>query len=200
LTAKANDRCTGSNVLAQAAAYCPGITHPAIAVSRTCPNQAVIKGQPLAFSGTVSNTGDVALVGVAVTDDHAGLLAQFAALAPGESQAFSGSYIPTNCGPAVATTVQAIGTDACAGGTVTNAMTVACPVICPPTIVNTHLEGTQYVFSFDTLPGHLYTVQFSPLVAPVNWQPLTSFTASAASATIHDPMTGPQRYYRVQMQ
>jgi len=51
-------------------------------------------GDPITFSGAVTNTGAVTIPNVTVTDDHAGLVLGPISLAPGASAPYSGSYIP----------------------------------------------------------------------------------------------------------
>ena len=72
---------------------CVVLIHPKIAVTKECVDAAA--GEPITFSGTVTNTGDVLLVDVTVTDDHGGPVLGPIDLAPGASAPYSGSYTPT---------------------------------------------------------------------------------------------------------
>jgi len=63
-------------------------------VTKDCVDAAT-PGDPITFSGTVTNTGDVLLVDVTVTDDHAGQVLGPISLAPGASAPYNGQYNPT---------------------------------------------------------------------------------------------------------
>jgi len=206
LSASASDRCTGSNVATTATASCAGVTTPAVAVTKDCSPGSAILGQPLVFSGIVSNSGNVALNNVLITDNKAGFIAQIQAFAPGETFSYVASYTPTNCGPNIASTITVTGTDACAGAPITNSLTTGCAVACsapqPVLILNPRLLGGFCVFSFLTQTGHVYTVQFTPSLSVINWQLLTNLTGDGSTIQIQDPNppTQPQRFYRVLVQ
>jgi len=201
LTARGNSVCTGSNVTATATAYCPGITTPRIVVTKSCPLSPVPQGQPLVFSGIVSNAGNVVLQNVTVTDDRAGLIAAIPALAPGEWFDYTAAYVPTNCGPNVASTVVALAADACTGTAVSNNFTAGCNVLCAPlqpiTILNPRVERDGFVFSFFADLNRNYTVEFTPSLFPVNWQMLTNFPGAGTTVDIRDGHGEAQRFYRV---
>jgi hypothetical protein len=150
----------------------------------------------------VSNAGDIALENVTVTDDQAGFITQIETMAPGETATYSASYTPTNCG-ASTSTVTATALDGCTGTAITNRVTQACVITCPPsavTILNPRIEAGKFTFSFLTQTGSLYTVQFTPALLPINWQLLTNFTATGPTAIIQDDRNQTQRFYRVQAQ
>ncbi len=96
------------------------------------------------------------------------------------------------------------GTDACAGAPITNSLTTGCAVACAAPqrvlILNPRLQGGFCVFSFLTQTGHVYTVQFTPSLSVINWQPLTNLTGDGSTFQIQDPPTQPQRFYRVLVQ
>lgn len=114
------------------------VVFPCISITKECVNLCTPIGQPIQFRGTVSNTGDTPLVNVTVTDTPAGgaptVVLSNITLAPGQSQPFTGSYVPTGnpCGP-FTDTVSATATVACNGRTISN--TDAC--INPQTGVST---------------------------------------------------------------
>src|SRR5262249_49623389 len=94
LTATGASKCTGSNVTATASAACPTLVIPRIAVTKACycPSGPVPLGQPMMFTGTVSNTGNITLINVFVVDNQltnntpvVGPLT----LAPGEASSFA---------------------------------------------------------------------------------------------------------------
>jgi uncharacterized repeat protein (TIGR01451 family) len=203
LTARGQDICAGSNVVATASAACPRTNTPAIFVTRSCPTPPPTLGDLAFFSGVVSNSGDATLASVSVVDDQAGVIMNNQALAPGEAQQFQAFYIVTNCGPSVADGVSASGSDICTGLAVSNRFVAACQVLCstsPPVQVvlsNPTTDGTNFHFTFPTVPGQSYTVQFSDLLSPANWQTLSHVTGDGSSATVSDAMTNTQRFYRV---
>jgi len=147
LTASGNSFCTGSNVTASATAVCPTVTTPQLVVTKRCPPNPVPHGQPLVFSGIVSNAGNITLVGVTVVDNlptnNTPVFGPIT-LAPGESAEYIGSHIvPINtCSPTISDTVTARGTNICNGSNVTATATAVCPIvpiprlslikICPP--------------------------------------------------------------------
>jgi len=205
LTARGASACNGSNVTASATAACPGITTPQLNVRVDCPPQPARQGELLNYSGSVSNSGDVVLMDVLVTDDKTGYVAQISALAPRETAEFTGSFTPTNCGPGSATLVTGTARNACTGDIIGDQFNAACPVLCldaPPQVViaNPHLSENGFQFSFRAESGLTYTVQYSLTLAPSDWQPLTNFMGGGATAFIQAPTTNSQCYYRVLVQ
>jgi hypothetical protein len=95
-------------------------------VTKNCTN-ASAPGQPINFSGIVTNTGNVTLNNVTVVDDHAGTVLTLASLAPGASAPYSGSYVPASS-PST-NIVTASGTDAINGGTVTATARATCEIL-----------------------------------------------------------------------
>ncbi len=53
------------------------------------------------------------------------------------------------------------------------------------------------ILSWSTHPRATYTLQYSSSLTAGNWLTLTSFVASANSATVSDPATNGQRFYQV---
>lgn len=66
---------------------------PCLSVTKTCTN-APAPGGSIAFSVTVKNCGNIKIENISVIDDHAGIIAQSLTLEAGNSQTFSGNYIP----------------------------------------------------------------------------------------------------------
>jgi len=77
------------------------IYNPCIKVTKVCNGGPFPYGSPISFVGTVTNCGDIALTGVTVVDDHAGILISGLVLQPGQGTNFSANYVPTGnpCGP-----------------------------------------------------------------------------------------------------
>jgi len=206
LTATGASACNGSNVTATATAACPGITTPQLAVRVDCPPQPPRQGELLIYSGSVSNSGDVVLTDVLVTDDQNGYVAQISALAPRETAGFISSFTPTNCGPSFAFNVTGTARNACTGDFISDQLNALCSVLClntPPSqlaIGNPHLGENGFEFSFHAESGVTYTVQYSLRLVPSDWQPLTNFVGGGGTAVIQAPTTNGQCYYRVLVQ
>lgn len=69
----------------------------------------------------------------------------------------------------------------------------------PPRIESAQRVGGQFQLSFTTWPGQSYIVEFRPALAAGVWQTLTN-TGLATNMTLRvvaDPITAPQRLYRV---
>jgi hypothetical protein len=80
-----------------ASAICPLVTTPGIAVTESCPAGPVSAGASVAFTGVVSNTGNITLTNVFVLSSQPSnsLVLGPTTLAPGASAPFAGSYIAT---------------------------------------------------------------------------------------------------------
>jgi uncharacterized repeat protein (TIGR01451 family) len=132
LTARGQDRCSGSNVTATATAVCPTLYTPGIALVQTCPPNLTM-GSAAYFSGFVTNTGDAILTNVLVFTSQAGqpLLGPLD-LVPGQRQQYSGSVVPSNT---CAVTITVTSQETCKGTWITN--TTSCPVLTTPQITVT---------------------------------------------------------------
>jgi uncharacterized repeat protein (TIGR01451 family) len=136
LTARAQDRCSGSNVMATATAICPLFYTRVIALVQDCPPAPLAMGSVYSFSGYVTNKGDAILTNVMVFSTAAGQNLVYLGpldLAPGESAPYSGSMtVPLNaCAAAVYVTSQEV----CKGTWVTNLTT--CPIATAPLLAVT---------------------------------------------------------------
>jgi uncharacterized repeat protein (TIGR01451 family) len=131
LTATAISTC-GISVTNSVSASCPGITTPSIVITKNCPAQPTGPGEPLVFTGSVSNSGNVSLTNVVVLNNQPVANTPVfgpVSLAPGEVLLFTNSYrLPPNfCGPADDTLV-ATATSTC-GVIVSNSASASCPVV-----------------------------------------------------------------------
>ena len=127
LTATGRDRCSGSSVTATATSVCPLLYTPGLTVTPNCPAKLPAAGDVVALNGIVSNTGDAILTNVLVFTVQGGtnlLLLGPTDLAPGESEAYSGSITVASDARNIAVT--ATGQETCAGKTVNH--TGTCPV------------------------------------------------------------------------
>ncbi len=125
--ARGRDACSGSNVTATATAFCPLLSAPRIVVVQNCPPAPIPMGSVYAFSGYVTNTGNVVLTNVFVFSPQgigSPVLGPIE-LAPGESETYAGSYtVPFDtCTVSVTTR----GVDGLCGTNVVN-NSASCPV------------------------------------------------------------------------
>jgi len=138
LTASAASVC-GVPVTNSASANCSILTSPQILVTTACPATPVAPGGVVTYTGTVRNTGDVALANVIVVSDHPAAnttVFTVATLAPGASANFTGSYtVPANA-CSVTATIKATGTSLC-GAAVSNTSLSTCTVTTAPAIAVT---------------------------------------------------------------
>jgi uncharacterized repeat protein (TIGR01451 family) len=129
---------TGTDVCGQAVsdsdtAECTVTTTPRIVVTQVCPTAQVAPGDPIRYTGTVSNAGNITLIQVKVETPTAGLVLGPITLAPGEVRNYSATYVvPDSC--TWRETVTATAKDACNQATVQAATTGECPVIGTPRI------------------------------------------------------------------
>jgi uncharacterized repeat protein (TIGR01451 family) len=136
VTARGQDRCSGSNVTATATTICPMLYTPGIALLQNCPPNPLPMGSVYNFSGFVTNTGDAILTNVVVFGGQAGtnltLLGPLD-LAPGQSEQYTGSLtVPSNT---CAVTITVTGQETCKGTWITN--TTSCPIATTPVITIT---------------------------------------------------------------
>jgi len=135
LTARGQDHCSGSNVTDTATAVCPLLTIPTIAVVPNCPANPIPMGSVYHFSGYVTNTSAVVLTNVWVfgpQGTNPPVLGPLD-LAPGQAEAYSGTYtVPFNT---CSVSVTAVGQETCGGTYATN--TASCPVAILPAIAIT---------------------------------------------------------------
>jgi uncharacterized repeat protein (TIGR01451 family) len=138
-TATARSVC-GVAVTGTVTASCPITTIPQIVVTAVCPPTPVLPGGSVAYSGTVRNTGNITLTNVVVISDRPAAnstVFTVAALAPGASASFTGTYtVPTNvC--VVTTTFSGSARDLCTTAMVTNTVSTTCTVTTAPAIAVT---------------------------------------------------------------
>ena len=63
------------------------------------------------------------------------------------------------------------------------------------------MNGSSFTFSFLTQAGRTYNVQYSPTLAPPDWQTLTNLNGNGSTALIGDTNgIAVQRFYRVAVQ
>jgi uncharacterized repeat protein (TIGR01451 family) len=136
----------GSNVCAaafasdNATATCGLLTTPAIVVKQTCPVLPVTAGGVLAYSGSVSNAGNITLTNIVVLNSQTGTNVIFTALVltPGAVSNFTGSYVvPMGALCSISSTSTVTGREICGGASLTNAASSTCTLATAPAIVVT---------------------------------------------------------------
>ena len=144
VTASGVDGINGGTVTAQASASCAIATNPSILVTKACTN--TIPGGLINFSGTISNTGDVTLNGLSVSDfipagstNVSSITLGVSSLAAGANTTYSGSYTPPQTAGPQADSVTASGVDAINGGSVTVSANASCSIVTAPAITITQV-------------------------------------------------------------
>ncbi|MCI0589824.1 MAG: hypothetical protein L0323_23670 [Planctomycetes bacterium] len=125
--------CNLGPVSDTASSTCAVACAPAIEVTSAC-QAAPAPGQPIPFTGTVTNTGNASLTNVTVVDEHAGIVLGPISLAPNQSAGFSGSYVPTTNPSASVVTASGQPASICNLGPVSDTASSTCAVTCTPAI------------------------------------------------------------------
>ena len=126
--------CSGKTASDEFSKTCNVLTLPKLSIIKICPVEILRPGDLLAFSGAISNSGNITLINVTVVNsestNHVPILGPIT-LAPGESFAYNSSYIVSKdfCGT---DTVTAMGLNVCNMLPVSSSVTTTCPVVTPP--------------------------------------------------------------------
>lgn len=67
----------------------------------------------------------------------------------------------------------------------------------PVKLVNPVLDGSAFRFSFTSALNAPYSAQFTPSLAPTNWQTFLNLTGTGGSLSVTDSVPAAQRFYRV---
>ncbi len=79
--------------------------------------------------------------------------------------------------------------------TVMDGYYACCSPLVAPTISNPQFDGTNVTFSFQTVPGQGYTVQYKNNLTDAAWIPLQSVAGDGTVKQITDTPGSPQRFY-----
>jgi PKD repeat protein len=89
------------------------------------------------------------------------------------------------------------------GGTnsITRTNFVTVTNLAPPVIAITGNDATNFMFSFSTVTGKTYVVQFKDLLTDPDWQTLSSVPGDGTLQTVTNSLAAsPQRFYRLNVQ
>jgi len=86
---------------------------------------------------------------------------------------------------------------ASSGGNSTNAVQGLAVSGFPPTIFGTTKGGTDFIFSFATVTGKTYVVQYKDSLNAVVWQTNQSVAGNGAIKTVTNSISAMQRFYRL---
>ena len=145
---RGNSQCDSSPVAATATSACPILTSPAILLTTACPPTATPQGGLLVYSGTVKNTGNIALTNVVVVSNRPSNnvpVISIATLLPDQATNFTGSFVVPNDCCEVVTTLAVTGTDICGASNVVDTATLICPVLYTPGIRISRVCPTEAV-------------------------------------------------------
>ena len=184
--AASGQACSGANVSDTFTRTCIVLTQPGIVVATVCSPGILHPGDLLTYSGSVSNSGNITLIDVTVTDDEARgnpPLPGPIDLAPGESVAFFGSFLvlPDFCGTH---TVTASGMDVCTYLPVQNSLATTCPIT-----TNPRITVTKNCPLLPTPRGGLYT--YSGSVSNAGNISLMNVVVVNNQPTNNTPVLGP---------
>ena len=65
-----------------------------------------------------------------------------------------------------------------------------------PSVTSVVLDGDNFLFSWGSVSGRTYRVQWKDQISDPTWNDLTDITATATSVTFTNPASQPQRLYR----
>jgi hypothetical protein len=146
-------------------------------------NQAVFAGEAASFSVVATGTAPL---------DYRWSLNQTSLAGATNATLLLTNVLAANAGSYTVTVTNAGGSKTSAPATLT--------LLSPPSIQPVIVTPGVLNLNFTAEAGHGYAVQFLDALPPGNWQTLTNFVASAASAniTVADPISKPQRFYRLE--
>ncbi len=204
VTATGRDRCAGTTVSARSTSVCPMATYPAISISQACGTGSLF-GDPSAFSGLITNNGDVNLTNVMVHGIRDGnvRVAVFGPveLAPGETARFSGNHPPATGTNTAGGLLEASGQDTCLARTVLARVDCSGPVRLPPSpdVRSATQAGGVVTLVWDSSPGTTYTLQCKASFEDPIWIDIPGVVIATGETATKSDVLGPtpRRFYRV---
>lgn len=136
LLATGTDACGQTNVSDTATMVCPVKFTPAVTITKVCSDQPVRQGEELVYTGTISNAGNITLVGVKVFSAYKGEASPSLGpvdLSPGERLPYTVHFtVPSDfCGW---DRVTVVGQSMCGQIQTSNSVDSLCPVLTMPGI------------------------------------------------------------------
>ena len=159
LTATGLDRCSGQSVENTASSVCPLESSPALSIRKFC-------GPGQAFTGTVTNTGDITLTNVVVvanTGSTSQRLLGPIELAPGESARFEGSAPES-------TVVGATGISLCRAEPVAALADCSGPIDSIIQVTGLTESALGYTLTWTSIPGQRYRLQYRDQLTDPTWK------------------------------
>ena len=206
VSVSAIDRCDGAGVFDRVTTVCPLRSFPRLSLSKACPTPSPQPGQPWIYGGTVTNTGNVPLLGVQVFSIRSGQtpVRVFGPvlLAPGEWVQFVAEASPDTGGVPSLDLLEAVGEDACRGTHVSVRANCQGPLPQPSPVLRTRVHGESgATLSWTSQPGISYLVEYSERLPAESWTPLPDrVTASCETTSMADGSArGSRRFYRVRI-
>ena len=191
VSATGQDARYGHTGKASVPTVCPTAVNPGLAIIKNCPPFPVLPGQPLLFSGVVSNAGNITLTEVTILNNQVSTNVPVLgpiSLAVGESANFSGSYLvpvpAAACAASITDVVSASGTSICGGTNVTARTTNSCPI--QPLSL---LVVTKDCLGGPVAPGGL--LSFSGTISNAGTVTLTNVIVGSDHVTNTLPVLGP---------
>jgi uncharacterized repeat protein (TIGR01451 family) len=204
VTARGQDTCGGAPTTNLVS--CPVATTPALDITQNCPVLPVVQGGLLTYSGTVINSGNITLNNIVVTNTLSGNspLITIAALAPGASANYTGSYLAPLTDLSTTSTSTARGLSLC-GAPIANTVTSTCVIVSLPGSAGLNLaapsmsNGLFSLAAFATVPGTSYTLQYKDDLLNPTWIDLETVVGTGQDMVFTN-MGAPlpvMRFYRV---
>ena len=205
VTARGQDRCAGTIVTARSTDVCPMLTTPGLGLTQTCPSVLVLPGGLFAFTGVITNTGDVNLTNVVVYSIRPGTsrTAVFGPveLAPGESARFSASHPAGSSTSPEMNLLEATAQDTCLARHIVARADCSGPVAAPPLpMVRTTTQTNGVVtLVWDSSAGSTYTLQCKAALADPIWIDIPGNVTATGNTASKTDILGPtpRRFYRV---
>jgi hypothetical protein len=159
----------------------------------------VVTGTTANASFAVSNSGSLQLTGTATISGG-----PFAFGSGGGTllvAGFSSTNVPIQFAPVAQGSYSKVITFVSNGGNSTNPLLGVAVLTLSPTILSPELSGTNFVFSFQTISGRTYLVEYMNALGGTNWLILQTNIGDGNIQSVVTPASAPpQRFYRLSLQ